>query len=298
LLNIAQRKQWEGSLFGGHYNNAVASERPKYGVQNVWNDYQGVLGCKQYGDSYIILKDVRLRTTFSPEDSANLKARRLSVPDFYAHQLLEYSERELKEVVHVAGGGVFGGVGDSQSVIEKWGKYKEAQVHGAVNLKKHVDRLVVNERHRPDKAKMENVAKAHGWKLTWMDDMQAELQSKTAGRGAVQEEWRKKHQEIASPKPVEVSGEDTHTWTFAFDKTRVDPTTAKAAEVAAGITETARPFLDKARPHISKAEEMISKKAPKLAPVAGFVKGALLAMTEDQDVERGEKRGLLAGASE
>ena len=29
---------------------------------------------KQYGDSFLVLKDARLRCTFSPEDSANLKA--------------------------------------------------------------------------------------------------------------------------------------------------------------------------------------------------------------------------------
>jgi len=121
-----------------------------------------------------------------------------------------------------------------------------------------------------------------------MDDIQAELQPKTAGRGAGRtstEERRKQHQEIPLPKAVEVS-----------DKSSIEPTKAKAAELAAGITETVRPYLDKAKPHISKAEEMISKKAPKLAPVAGFVKGALFQVTErDRDVEKG---GLRAGASE
>ena len=115
-------------LFGTAYDGANAFERPKYGVQNIWNDHRGVMGAKQYGslaanspcgccelwslvilallwlkaiwfqdfgyfgpdsgsrflmsgDSYIILKDVRLRCTLSPQDSANLPARRQTGSD-------------------------------------------------------------------------------------------------------------------------------------------------------------------------------------------------------------------------
>ena len=64
------------------------------------------------GDSYIVLKDVRLRCTLSPQDSANLPARkplayltrsgkrfpvqrpRLAVLDYYAHVLLEPSPEQ------------------------------------------------------------------------------------------------------------------------------------------------------------------------------------------------------------
>jgi len=89
LLKTSARVKWERGLFGESYDKAKNFERPKYGVQNVINDYRGVMGCVQYGDSYIVLKDVRLRCTLSPEDSANLPAKRLSVPDFYAHVLAE-----------------------------------------------------------------------------------------------------------------------------------------------------------------------------------------------------------------
>ena len=109
-------------------NSRQGVDRCKYGVLNAMNDHRGVVKCEQYGDSYLVLKDVRLRCTFSPEDSANLKADRssarargtevgsgLAVLDFYGHvcldmpefiriqsrdasfRLSEYSDAELKE---------------------------------------------------------------------------------------------------------------------------------------------------------------------------------------------------------
>ena len=35
-------------------------DRCKYGVLNAMNDYRGVVKCAQYGDSYLVLKDVHL----------------------------------------------------------------------------------------------------------------------------------------------------------------------------------------------------------------------------------------------
>ena len=126
-------------------------------LQNIWNDYRGVLGCIQYGDSYLVLRNVRLRCTLAPEDSANLPAKRLSVPDYYAHVFAEYSDKELTETLRIAAGGDEK-IGSSESVIDEWGKYKEAQIHGDVDLKKHVDRLVVHERHRPQASWVESIA--------------------------------------------------------------------------------------------------------------------------------------------
>merc|ERR1719162_1238512 len=136
LLNTEVRKKWEKDLFGGKYDKAEGKDRPKYGVQNVMNDYRGVVKCSQYGDSYLILKDVRLRCTFAPEDSANLKADRLAVLDFYAHVLNEYSNDELKETIMVANTKEGALLGDSDKVGKM--KYKEAQVHGDVAFSKHV----------------------------------------------------------------------------------------------------------------------------------------------------------------
>jgi len=152
LLSVSTRKQWERDLFGVAYDNAMPAERPKYGVQNVWNDHRGVLGCEQYGDSYIVLKDVRLRCTLTPEDSGNdVDSTRVAVLDYYAHVLNEYEVYELREILRISDGGAEK-VGNSKDMDKCWGTYKEAQIHGGIELSKHVDRLVVNMRHKQRKS--------------------------------------------------------------------------------------------------------------------------------------------------
>jgi len=179
LLKPAVRKKWESDLFTGAYDtpDVLDFDRCKYGVINVMNDYRGVVRCLQYGDSYIVLKDVRLRCTFSPMDSANLKADRLAVLDFYAHVLMEYSDAELKETVRVANGkDKTTSIGDSTVVAQM--KYKEAQIHGEINLKEHVDRLVADDRHKGGwKAEhIMDICKKNGWKFSWMRDEQKRLE--------------------------------------------------------------------------------------------------------------------------
>merc|ERR1719284_53519 len=180
LLKPDVRRRWERDLFSGKYDKASDFERPKYGVQNVMNDYRGVVKCKQYGTSYLVLKDVRLRCTFSPEDSANLKANRLAVLDYYAHVLQEYSNDELHETVKVAKSTEAALLGDSGKVGAM--KYKEAQIHGEVCLDKHVERLVAHQKHKPEAARIKALAAKHGWKFSWMDEerdrMSAEDRSK------------------------------------------------------------------------------------------------------------------------
>merc|ERR1712113_820206 len=116
MLKHEARRKWERVLFGSVYAAADGFSCPKYGVQNTWNDPRGVLGCKQYGDSYIILQDVRLRCTCTAQDSALLPASRLAVLDFYAHALLEYSDKELVELFRVCKDGSEC-VGNSKSVV-------------------------------------------------------------------------------------------------------------------------------------------------------------------------------------
>mmetsp|Transcript_62417 Transcript_62417/g.145277 ORF Transcript_62417/g.145277 Transcript_62417/m.145277 type:complete len:678 (+) Transcript_62417:90-2123(+) len=185
LLKPEVRVKWEKDLFAGCYDKAKGFDRCKYGVQNVMNDYRGVVKCAQYGDSYMILKDVRLRCTFSPEDSANLKAERLAVLDFYAHVLNEYSDAELRETLNVANSKDAAMLGDSSRVGSM--KYKEAQIHGEVRFDSHVERLVAHVRHRSagQDSKIRAVCKKHGWLFSWMDEEQARMkredQHKMAG---------------------------------------------------------------------------------------------------------------------
>lgn len=176
LLKPEVRVKWERDLFGGCYDKAKGFDRCKYGVQNVMNDYRGVVRCAQYGDSYLVLKDVRLRCTFSPEDSANLKAERLAVLDFYAHVLNEYSDIELRETINVANSKDAAVLGDSSRVGSM--KYKEAQIHGEVCFSHHVERLVAHIRHRKaskDGAQIKAVCAKHGWAFSWMDEEQARM---------------------------------------------------------------------------------------------------------------------------
>ncbi|CAE7855688.1 CML6 [Symbiodinium necroappetens] len=189
LLKTSAREKWERGLFGTAYDDAKPAERPKYGVQNIWNDPRGVVGARQYGDSYIVLKDFRLRCTLSPQDSANLPARKLAVLDYYAHVLLEYSDKELKEAIRVAEKGDEK-VGDSEMVVEKWGMYKEAQLHGEIDLRKHVDRLVANERHRKQADWVKKLCKKNGWTLTWMDDMRTQLEDRQSGVELDVKQWQ------------------------------------------------------------------------------------------------------------
>jgi len=160
-------------LFGGSYDEAEPFQRPKYGVLDVMNDHRGVVCARDYGDSYMMLQNARLRCTFSPVDSGGLFGDRLAVLDQYAHVLMEFSDDELREVARVANAkeGSQDRIGDS-SKLEGF-NYKEAQIHGEVDLKKHVKRLVVHPRHLVDGVDEMQIRKAcdkHGWEFQWMQE--------------------------------------------------------------------------------------------------------------------------------
>jgi len=195
LLNVEVRKRWERDLFGGKYEGAEGFNRCKYGVLNVMNDFRGVVKCSQYGDSYLVLKDVRLRCTFSPEDSANLKADRLAVLDYYAHVLNEYSDAELAETLKVANSKTAAILGDSSRVGNM--KYKETQVHGEVRFDTHVERFVVDCKHKkgPLAERLPKVAAQHGWAFSWMDEEQARMRAEDMHKlGA--EAWQQRLQTL------------------------------------------------------------------------------------------------------
>lgn len=184
LLKQDMRRKWEHDLFMGVYDEAPAILRPKYGVLNVMNDYRGVVPCHQYGDSYLVLKDVRLRCTLSPEDSANLKADQLAVLDYYAHVLATFTDRELKEVVSVSREAE-NAIGNSEHSDKL--KYKEAQIHGTIHFRRHVERLVAHTRHRGDEARLKKVCKLHGWQFSWMDQERGRLETELKERFEMRE---------------------------------------------------------------------------------------------------------------
>jgi len=173
LLDEETRNAWERDLYGGTYSGAAPFHRPKYGVLDVMNDHRGVVCARQYGDSYITLKNVRLRCTFAPEDSGGICGSRLAVLDQFAHVLQEFSDEELMEVARVAGAdvGCESRIGTSAKLGEY--RYKEAQIHGDVQLKRDVRRLVVHPRHRVDgwdENRIRKLCEKHAWEFCWMDD--------------------------------------------------------------------------------------------------------------------------------
>eukprot|EP00929_Paragymnodinium_shiwhaense_P073923 TRINITY_DN37788_c0_g1_i1.p1 TRINITY_DN37788_c0_g1~~TRINITY_DN37788_c0_g1_i1.p1 ORF type:complete len:665 (-),score=166.47 TRINITY_DN37788_c0_g1_i1:485-2479(-) len=199
LLSLNVRTMWERDLFGGSYDEAKGFHKCKYGVLNVMNDSRGVVGCSQYGDSYFVLKDTRLRCTFSPMDSANLKAERLAVLDYYAHVLAEYDAIELKETLKVANSSEAALLGDSEKIPHM--KYKETQIHGEVCFSKHVKRLVANTRHRggfifKKETRLKKLCAKYGWEFSWMDEERARMEKEERSKlGA--EAWKERLQALA-----------------------------------------------------------------------------------------------------
>lgn len=112
------RKRWEHELFGGTYDEAKPFERCKYGALNILNDYRGVVRARGYGDSYLVLKDVRLRCTFASTDSGGLKGSRLAVLDKYAHVLSEYNDQELRAITGIAMAAIFTPPGEHQAGVQ------------------------------------------------------------------------------------------------------------------------------------------------------------------------------------
>lgn len=133
-----KRIQWENELFGEAYSEAKPAERCKYGVINASNDPRGVKACRQYGCSYLLLRNVRLRTTFSATDSAGMSLDDLATVDYYAHVLNQYSDAELADVIRVSSRKQF--VANADSVQA----YKEAQIHGEILLDTHIELIMVH----------------------------------------------------------------------------------------------------------------------------------------------------------
>lgn len=173
-LNKSKREQWERNLFGEAYEGAEPFERVKYGVLNTMNNKQGVLPCNMYGDSYMVLRDARLRCTCTPYDSSECKADKLAVLDYYGHVLNEYSDEELTQTILAAKSDVEE-EGDGHQLVD----YKEVQIHGEIDFTKHVKTMVASTRHREDPAFMSRLKAAcekHGIDLRWIDEEIAEAQ--------------------------------------------------------------------------------------------------------------------------
>jgi len=123
-----------------------------------------VKACFGYGDSYLVLKKVRLRTSFSDKDTSNCDSKIASC-EYYTHVLATYTDEELRAVLSVASGRQKFCPSEAITV------YKEVQIHGPIKLDEHIESLVVNNRHKSQsdiKKKVEDWARRCGFKVTYL----------------------------------------------------------------------------------------------------------------------------------
>jgi len=164
-LSHSTRERWEQHLFGYAYDGACPADRCKYGVLNVTHDPQGVRCCAQYGTSYLLLRNVRLRTTFAARDSGGIEISQLATVDYYAHVLEKYSDEELRAAVEVGTRRVLGR--DSEVIRH----YKEAQIHGEVRLSDHVELIMAHPSLKSDchKAMLKRLSDRCQAQVVWIE---------------------------------------------------------------------------------------------------------------------------------
>ncbi|KAL5470702.1 hypothetical protein EMCRGX_G028707 [Ephydatia muelleri] len=163
--DLSARGSWEDNIFNKIYASSPPFERVKYGVLNIVGDPCGVRSCYHYGDSFLQLKKVRLRTTFASMDTSS-SAVKLSCCEHYGNVLYEYTDSELKAILDVATRRV------SSMKSDMIANYKEVQIHGPVCLSENVECIVANHRHHGDtsiETLLEEFVKRNGCNLIWMD---------------------------------------------------------------------------------------------------------------------------------
>jgi hypothetical protein len=159
------RSSWEDRIFNKIYASSLPVDRVKYGVLNIVGDPRGVKSCYSYGDSFLQLKKVRLRTTFASADTS-CGSVKLSCCEHYGNVLVEYSDNELRAILEVAT--------RKKSFLHSRVifVYKEVQIHGPVCLSENVECVVANNRHRGNAAittMLDEFVKRNSCNLIWMD---------------------------------------------------------------------------------------------------------------------------------
>jgi hypothetical protein len=127
-------------MFAGAYAGSPAADKVKYGALNVTADVRGVAAARPYGDSFLLLAPgARLRATFAYYDTSTAAVRAcLATCESYAHVLGAYAEPDLAAALAVGAGRGAAARGASSA---RCAQYKEVQVHGPVELARHVEAL-------------------------------------------------------------------------------------------------------------------------------------------------------------
>lgn len=141
---LVGRQQWEDKLFNRIYDQETEPfERVKYGALNILNNPNGLEVCKNYGDSFIVLKNhVKQRATFTLGDSSKMEIH-LCMGDNFCNILLYLDDnKQLDDVIEVATG--------KQKFCNYLGEYIECQIHGNVLFNRDIEKLCINNRHKTD----------------------------------------------------------------------------------------------------------------------------------------------------
>jgi Protein of unknown function (DUF3626) len=123
-----ERFRWESRIFGGAYDNAPASARPKYGALDFRKHETPSRGAApRFGSSYVRLREtVHARTTFCYPDSV------FEPEDFGVAAKMALIELATQSLATLSG---------SQDILDH---YIEAHVHGEISLERDVEALVLD----------------------------------------------------------------------------------------------------------------------------------------------------------
>lgn len=169
------RHRVENGLFNNFYDKAEPFDRVKYGALNILNDPQGITHAYGYGDSYLVMKNVRMRTSFTNHDTFG-HIINIACCEHYLHVLNEFNDAALAGVTQIARGEVPFLRSNNVPVAT----YKEVQYHGPVRLYHDVECLVANPKYRND-GKITKQLQDFEFKFDvpvfWMDEYEKVLSS-------------------------------------------------------------------------------------------------------------------------
>ncbi|GAB3786844.1 DUF3626 domain-containing protein [Nocardioides ungokensis] len=171
------RWRWEQRMFGNAYDDAPASERPKYGALN--HRRRCVGGAPRFGSAHLRLAEHVLdRTTFCFPDSVFEPTAMGTAARFDLFPLVEcFDARELTDEVEATEGGLLD-------------DYIEAHVHGTVDLTTDVECLVLDPCFRS--TAIEEQAGSLGAPVEWHEGRRLRVETLAA------------HPEFRGPRIVEV----------------------------------------------------------------------------------------------
>lgn len=132
------RESWENNLFNNIYENSTATEKVKYGCINLYKERTGCISANSYGDSYLILnKNIKDRCSFVFGDSCRLQPHIATFDHFY--QIILYLPKTVIEnLMRLI---------DGKNIKDNNYQYIEVQIHGDVNFRNDVYKIMVNNRH-------------------------------------------------------------------------------------------------------------------------------------------------------